>query len=392
MPIGRLKIAQVTSYYGTSTGGVPEVVRYLSEGLVARGHEVHVFTTAQHLKGEAKSTLAREECVGGVAVHRFKTYGRIGHVVFFPGMAKPLMRENFDVIHVHSYRRPHGEIASYIGRRQGIPTLLHCHGGFFPVGFMKHAAYWVCDSLARRGVLNRFDHYIALTDSDQACFEALGVNNANITILPNAASDECFKAVDPAPFLRKYQIEDKRIILYIAILHSFKRPDLIVSALPRIIEKVPNAFVVFAGPDGGEWSNLLELGKTLGVSDRFRCIGVLDGAEKHEAMAAADVFVLPSDEDPFPPVLLEAMAHGKPTVGSDATGPAAIVNDGETGFVFHRGQSDELAVALLKLLENPELLEQMGNRARAVALDQYSVPRVLDRLEALYAHVLNLKS
>lgn len=390
MALRQLKIAQITSYYAPYTGGVPGVVRYLSEGLAARGHEVHVFTADQNPKGEPVLSLAPEECLGGVAVHRFRTYGRIGHAGFFPGMALPLMRGKFDVIHVHSYRRPHGEMASHIGRHQGVPTILHCHGGFVPAGLLKHAVYGVCDGLARLGVLNRFDHYVALTESDQASLAALGVGNAKVTIIPNAAADDCFKAADPAPFRRKHQLEGKKVILYLSSLHPFKRPDLLISALPQIIEKEPDAFVILVGPDAGELSRLSRLGETLRVADHFRWIGVLRGAEKHEAFAAADMVVLPSDEEPFPLVLLEAMAHGKPVVGSDATGPSAIIGHGETGFIFPRGRADELAVAILRLLENPELRKKMGDRARAVALSQYSVSRALDLVEGLYARVLGL--
>jgi len=115
----------------------------------------------------------------------------------------------------------------------------------------------------------------------------------------------------------------------------------------------------------------------------------LQGKEKHQAYSVADFLVLPSDEEPFPLVLLEAMAHGKPIIGSDAVGPSTIIEDGQTGFVVSRGNVQGFANAAVKLLTNPRLCKKMGQKARDVANTKYRQTQIVDQVESLYYRLVS---
>ncbi|MCL4692225.1 MAG: glycosyltransferase family 4 protein [Candidatus Hydrogenedentes bacterium] len=380
----RLRIAQIASYYLPALGGVTRVVQYLSEELAHRGHDVHVLTSTRVPKGNERLGGAGDEDVNGVWVHRFPAWGNVGHMCFFPGFLPVLKRLRPDVIHCHGYRRPHGDLAGFVSRRLEIPILLHVHGGFDPHYCVKHCVYAAYDRLARAGVVNRFDYYIGLTEAHREKLLQTGVPSDRMSVVPNAAKDSCFETVDPADFKRRFEIADKRVILFLGMLHRAKRPDLVIRALPRIVALEPRAFVLFAGPDAGEAGHVAELATRLDVAPFIRWIGPLHGRDTHAALAASELLVLPSDEDAFPLVMLEAMAHGRPAVVSDAVGPASIVAESNAGIVFPSGRHDRLAEAVLSIMQNGKLRDEMGKRARDTARARFTVSAAVDRLENIY--------
>ena len=103
-------------------------------------------------------------------------------------------------------------------------------------------------------------------------------------------------------------------------------------------------------------------------------------------MRSADVFVLPSFEDSYGLVTLEAMASGTPAIVSDHTGTAEVVSHGEDGFLFRAGDVDDLCGCIDAVVSNPTLRERMSIKARGAVIASYSWERysdqVLDALEA----------
>jgi len=387
----RLKVAQLVPYYSPIIGGVEVVCQYVSEELVRRGHEVHVFTANRSHKGSPQLRLAADELINGVNVHRFKSYLNVGHYGFFPGFISPLMRGGFDVIHAHGYRQPQSEIGSRVGARLNIPTILHVHGGFFTHSSVKRAFYDLFDWFARNGRANLFDHYIALSEMDRARLLELNIDRGCISIIRNAAENQAFENVEPQRFVEKYDLTGKRVILYLSILHHYKRPDLLIRALPRLIEREPEVFLLLVGPDAGELEKINALGRELGVTRHFKWIGALRGKEKHEAFECSEFLALPSDEDPYPLVLLEAMAHRKPVLTTSVVGQAPLVESHGAGIVVQPGDLNGLIEGALRLLSDPSLKSSIAGNARRLAEQMFSAKAVVDEIEALYWRLLEKK-
>lgn len=385
-----LRIAHLTPYYWPHIGGVESVVQDLSEGFTRRGHEVHVITANRDQKGRFDAQCPHEEQINGVNVHRFRAYVKLGHYSLCPGIASFLMHHRFDILHSHCYRQPQGEIAALVGRHRNIPTILHGHG-FFPSGPVKRILYGLYDQFAKRELLNQFDHFIVLTDSEKERFVALGVDPRKISVIPNGVDDECFQKIDPTAFRKKFGLTGKKVILFMGILKRIKRCDLLIRALPEIARRVPDVLVLLVGPDAGEYAKVKDIAEHLKVSNHFKWIGPLYGKEKHQAYSAADFLILPSDEEGFPRVLLEAMAHAKAVIGTDTVGSSAIILDQVTGFVTTRGSVEDIVTAALRLLTNPMLCEKMGRKARDVAIAKYQISQVVERLEALYYRLAAVK-
>jgi glycosyltransferase involved in cell wall biosynthesis len=384
----KLKVAQLAPYYSPVIGGGEVVCQYISEELANRGHEVHVFTANRNHKGSPRLRMPRDEIINGVNVHRFTSYVNLGHHGLFPGFVSPLRRGRFDIIHAHGYRQPQSEICSRIGARMNVPTILHVHGGFYTRSQLKGIFYGVFDKLARWHKVNMFDHFIVLSELDHDRLLGLNIDPARISIIRNAAESQAFEPTASTDFRRKYDLDGKRIVLYLSILHHYKRPDLLVRALPKLIDKVPEVFLLLVGPDAGELKKINELGKRLGVTAYFKWIGPLKGAEKYEAFDCSEFLALPSDEDPYPLVLLEAMARSKPVLTTSAVGQATVIRANGAGIITTPGDLEGIVDGSIKLLTDPAYRKTTASNGRLLAERMFSVQSVVDEIEMLYMSMI----
>ena len=387
-----LKVAQLVPYYAPVIGGVEVVCQYISETLVARGHEVHVFTANRGHKGSPPLKMPAREKINDVHVHRFRSYVNVGHYGLFPGFISSLRRGGFDIIHTHGYRQPQSEIASRIGARMNIPTILHVHGGFDTRNRSKRVLYSLFDRAARRHKTNVFDHFIALSDGDREHLLDLNVPQRSISILQNAAENGAFEACSATRFREKYGLEGKKVVLYLSILVHYKRPETLIRVLPQLIEKEPNVFLLFVGPDAGELEKIRKLAENLGVNEYYEWLGPLQGEEKHEAFECSEFLALPSDDDPYPLSLLEAMAHGKAVLTTSGVGQASVISAHEAGIIVSPGDLDGIVEGAAKLLTDERYRTAIGANARRLAERMFSVGAVVDEIELLYADLVERKA
>jgi len=99
-------------------------------------------------------------------------------------------------------------------------------------------------------------------------------------------------------------------------------------------------------------------------------------SDVRSAIAASSVYVLPSYREGTPRTVLEAMAMGRPVITTDAPGCRETVVDGDNGFLVPVKSVDALEQAMLKFIDNPELVQRMGQRARQIAEEKYDVQKV----------------
>jgi glycosyltransferase involved in cell wall biosynthesis len=104
-------------------------------------------------------------------------------------------------------------------------------------------------------------------------------------------------------------------------------------------------------------------------------------------MSGWDIFVLSSLWDPFPQVILEAMANGLPIVSTAVDGACEMIVDGETGILVPPGDAVALAAGIRRLLNDPELAERLGKAGRQRLATVYSIERVVGDLDKLYQDV-----
>jgi phosphatidyl-myo-inositol dimannoside synthase len=167
----------------------------------------------------------------------------------------------------------------------------------------------------------------------------------------------------------------------------YKGADALISVLPRLLQKAPDAHLVLVG-DGADRPRLEQLARDLGVSTRAHFLPVLTQDELFACFAACAVFALPSKGEGFGLVFLEAMAHGKPVIGGAHGGTPDVIENDVTGLLVPHGDIEKLAGALESLLANPALATEMGAKGRDCVERLFSFEQFRARLTQVLDDVL----
>ncbi|NJN73986.1 MAG: glycosyltransferase family 4 protein [Limnothrix sp. RL_2_0] len=161
-------------------------------------------------------------------------------------------------------------------------------------------------------------------------------------------------------------------ILYIGRLVTRKGIKKLLEACFILSQKGFTDYTLMLVGDGEERADLEAYVSETNISDRVAFIGWLNYGQIGNYLRAADIFILPSFEDTWGAVLLEAMAFGKPVVCSKLAGSSEIVIEGSNGFTYDPYNSKELAEKISAFLESPELLKKMSRESEA-SVANYSV-------------------
>jgi glycosyltransferase involved in cell wall biosynthesis len=170
------------------------------------------------------------------------------------------------------------------------------------------------------------------------------------------------------------------LLLALGRLHPNKAFDVLLRALARL----PAAYLWLAG-EGAERAALERLAAELGVAARVRFLG---WREDREALyAAADLCIVPSRNEPFGNVILDAWATGVPLVAAAAAGPAAHIRHEETGLLVPVDDSDALAAAISQLIADPALARRLADGGRAAWRAEFTEDAAVRRWLALFDRI-----
>ena len=129
-----------------------------------------------------------------------------------------------------------------------------------------------------------------------------------------------------------------------------------------------------------------QLAQELGVADRVRFTGVVDGVAS--LLEAANLLLLPSETESFGLVALEAMASGVPVIASDVGGLPEVVAHGMSGYLAPVGDVDKMAEYALKILSDCDLCASFSSAARARAIQKFDYHNIIPQYEAVYESTL----
>jgi len=177
------------------------------------------------------------------------------------------------------------------------------------------------------------------------------------------------------------------LLLSVSRLISTKGIDLNLHALKKIIAKYDNLLYLIIG-DGPARQELECLANDLGLKGHVKFIGQQPHNRVMEYMSICKIFTMPSWQETFGLVYVEAMAHGKPIIGCKGQGVDGIVTDGNTGLLVKPKDVDSLVKAMDYLLSNPDEARAIGKRARKLVLENYTWEKSAEKLVEVYRDIL----
>lgn len=175
-------------------------------------------------------------------------------------------------------------------------------------------------------------------------------------------------------FKEKYNIQNKKVLLFGGRLSSSKGGAKTIEALASMRKEVHNVVLLVVGSIDEYAAAMMEYAKKLGVAEHIIFTGWIEREEMKIAYTASDIALMPSIYlDAFGRVNIEAMASRKPVVGTCYGGTPEIVVDGVTGYIVNPLYPEKLAKKILDLLKNPQKAEKFGQAGYEKVKDEFSL-------------------
>jgi len=298
--------------------------------------------------------------------------------IALPGIARILERRlaslcaRPDIIHNGRIGREGISYASLrLARRLGVPFV------FTPVHHPRWVG-WFYRAYIR--LYREADAVIALTQSEKQTLAALGVAEERIHVTGMGAI--LATRYDAAAFRAKHRI-DGPMVLFVGQKFAYKNYEAVLAAAPLVWARWPDARFVFIGPRTRHSQRVFA-----GCSDsRIVELGAVGIEEKTSALAACDVFCMPSSQESFGGVFVEAWMMGKPVIGGDIPAVREVIADGVDGFVVPPDPA-LIADRILALLADPAMAQRMGEAGRQKALAHFTWDKLAAKTLAVYESLL----
>lgn len=279
----------------------------------------------------------------------------------------------YDIIHVHMASRASYERKAVFIRRalkSGKKVIIHHHGGEFGVWFDEELSELKRNEV--RSLFAKADVVIVLSEEWLSWFDSRGFCTNSYIVMHNAV------AVPEEP-CSPCSHQD---VLFLGRLDANKSPDVLLRASRRMLEEHPGSKLLFAGdgfPDRYE-----ALARELGIAERCEFLGWITGEDKEGLFARAGAYCLPSKNEGMPMSVLEAMAHGIPTVATPVGGVPQVIEDGVNGYIIPVGDESTLSAVLCRLAGSPSLRFEIGSAGRNTIRNDFSVDRNVKELARIY--------
>lgn len=355
-----LKIGGLENIIATVVRGIDTKVFYTKAWCLCNGGDVYDYLRNQGFDTE----------ILGMRSHR--------SIPFYINLCKKLRQNNIHIIHTHGF--PAATIGRLAGFFSRVPVTI-CH------------AHTTRDHYSRKNLF--IEKVLSLcTDRYICCSQAVADLMIRKEKIPSQKLDVIYNAVDEIKFntLRQNAKKEKNIFVVgcIASLSPHKGHRYLLEAAKTVKEKVNTKVkFVFAG-DGIEKDALTKYTKSLGLEDIVDFKGVV--SDIPALLSKLDVVVLPSVvREGLGIALIEAMAAGKPVIGTALGGIPEVIEDKENGLLVPPKDSPALANAIISILSNDKMAQEMGNRGREIVKSKFSSHIMINKIENLYTELFNAK-
>jgi glycosyltransferase involved in cell wall biosynthesis len=340
--------------------GTEVATYYTAEHLAQRGHEVHVITSLDE-------GLPEVSCEKGFHIHRLPRIEIrfIGVLIFWADIIRVLRKIKPDIVHAQSLISGMPALLSH--KLLKIPYVIYGRGSdvYLPGWFTK---------LTAKGILKNASTVIALTEHMKDAMQA--IYSRDIIVVPNGINlnEVAEKETEGG--------NPSKRVLFVGRLHPVKGVQYLLGAMSIVHRELPEAKLILVG-DGEEREHLETLTDNLGIRECVEFAGRVPHERVKDYMNQAEVFVLSSLSEGFPVTILEAMACGLPVVATRVGGVPDIIKNGTNGYLVDTMNQEQIAEALLNLLQDEKLRRDISGNNREKA-KKYRWDAVAATLEGIY--------
>ncbi len=353
-----MRILSVLTYFRPHTSGLSIYAERLAQALVRRGHEVTILTS------QFEKDLPLEEMVEGVRILRVPVLFRVSKGVIMPSLGAIAWRETraHDALLLHLPQFDAAGLALR-GRLLKKATVIIYHSDLtLPPGLFNRLVNFVVHLM--NDLAARLTHKISAYTQDFANHSPfLKRFKHKVQVVAPAVEIPHSKKQEIVQFKKEYMLDGRGPVIGMATrLAAEKGVELLLAALPKIIEKYPDCLVLFAGQyedvlgEEEYFEKLRPLLEKHQQSGHWKFLGILAMDEMAAFYAEIDLIIVPSTNstETFGFVQIEAMMNGKPSVASNLPGVRQPVKISGMGRVTPVGDSKALAENILAVLDDPK--------------------------------------
>jgi glycosyltransferase involved in cell wall biosynthesis len=377
-----MRVLMVVRQFYPWVGGAEKLAQRLSEKLIEKGIDVKVVTGWWFLG------TPREEVINNVLVFRnftlwmmfgIKGLRKFGAYLYMVTLAWYLFkhRREYDLIHAQLINY-HAFVAVLIGKwlGKGVVVTNQTSGQFGDIRKMMENQFIPGTSLMLPKI-RQSDYIVAV---NQQCVQEMvdaGFPNERIVHIPNGVE---VNGMEPK---RDYTLRRGIALTFVGRLHPQKGVDVLLRALRKVADvrpQVPWRLQILG--DGDLRPQLEGLTRSLSLSEAVEFCGRVGNVSDY--LAETDIFVLPSRAEGLPSALLEAMSQGLPCIATRIDGNADVIAHAQNGLLVNPDDEEDLATAILQLVDDRALRMRLGRQARRTVEEEYSIDYLAERHVELY--------
>lgn len=399
-----MTIALVTPYFPdeqTIDSGIANHYLLLAQSLATKGNKVVVLHIRPHYKNEPGS-FSKHNLAENITVLTYK--------VKVPAVVNKLFKNKWAIIDfalkikcmrvtsqvlnkiVQQYGVEAIETTSYFSlcyfagyKKIKVPVVVRVSTTFSQI-MNEHYPFKsrVMDVIAKMEIafIKRSKYVITHAYSHALELERLyGIDPENLEIIPHGIS---------LPVITDDATTGQIIkILYTGRLEYRKGTDVLLAAIPLVLEQTPNVLFELIGNDtGNDYQNRFRADSAGAVLQKVIFRGRVDQDTLSQAYRACDIFVAPSRYESFGLIFIEAMSYGKPVIGCNIGGVPEIITDNYNGLFADAGDAQSLANKIIQLVNNVSLRQELGVMARKTVEDKFTGERLAVTSLAYYNRII----
>ncbi|MFH1662066.1 MAG: glycosyltransferase family 4 protein [Candidatus Falkowbacteria bacterium] len=282
---------------------------------------------------------------------------------------------------------PLGTATYFVSRFIKIPYSVILHGMDFAFALKNNRK-----KVITKKILNNAENIICGNSYTAGLVkEFLGDEKGGKVKVVNPGISSRFKNIDlrfKSLLEHKYNLRNKIVLLSVGRLVKRKGFDKVIESLPEVLKKVPNLVYIIVG-NGSEILNLKSKILNLNLKDNIIIITDADDKERNSWYNTSDIFIMPSrnidgDFEGFGIVYLEANLAGKPVIAGDSGGVRDAVVDNLNGLLVDPESKDEIYNAIIKLAEDEELREKLGEQGRERVVREFRLEKQVKKIYDIY--------
>ena len=364
-----MKIALVcpASLPATQFGGIVFLAVDIAREISELGHDVTIYTTDLDFSNGSNKfnkKLPRLEQLEKFKINRSHTWFSVKLFFFNPSIYKQLSADKPDIIHTIGLRSFQSIASWMVSKKYSIPLVVSDQGGLTTHPFLKQSSFilkliYKVQNLLIKQFLKQSSAVSSANEYENNIFLDL-YSKSNIKIIRNGVNLKSL--VSQKNFKEIYEINSK-FILFVGRFSKSKGIETLINAINIIKNEIKSreTILVIMGVDFGYEDEMFSLIKKFDLSDQIIVIKNPPRENVISAYGASEFLVLPSQWELSPLVPLESFAFKKPVISTNSHGIPFTVQNNKNGILVEPENPEELSNAIIKLLDNPSLRDNLGS-------------------------------